>query len=322
MYNPIDLICDHIAPILGDAIRKAYACAKIPFHEIRLRVGQSPSVTSFGRSFFITKQGELTTSSVTDLTVTDHLLQETFMRICHHSVYAFEKELRNGFITLTGGSRVGLAGHIVYENNVIHALRNISSVSIRVASEKRDCSHALLTHILSDDHIRSCAIISPPGGGKTTMLRDLARQLSIRGYRVCVIDERREIAACCDGVSSFDLGPLCDILDGCDKVDGMMWALRSLSPSVMIMDELGKEEESQVVLQGISSGVPTIFSLHAATLQQALRRSSLRILLKENCMDLLIFLGKSDDPGTVTRIYDLSYKEDAALVQNLWHSSA
>lgn len=322
MQQPIQTISQYLPTALRHPIEKAATASLIPIHEIRLRIGHSPSVTSCGQNLFITRQGELTTSPATDLIVTKALLHETFMKACRHSVYAYDKELQNGFITLPGGFRMGIAGRIIYENQNISTVRDISSVSIRIAAEQKGCCHELLPHLVKNGQMRSCAVISPPGGGKTTFLRDIARCLSIRGYRVCIIDERREIAACQDGIASFELGALCDTLDGCDKLDGMMWALRCLSPSVMIMDELGCDEEAKVVLQGINGGVASIFSLHAANLKQALRRSPMRLLLKNQTPELLVFLDNAYHPGRILKIYDLLQEEDLNLVQSLWCSSA
>lgn len=318
----IQTIYQYLPSALSHPIERVVAAGLVPIHEIRLRIGHSPSITSCGQNLFITKRGEITTSPATDLIVTKALLHETFMLACRHSVYAYDKQLRNGFITLPGGFRMGVAGRIIYEDHNISTVRDISSVSIRIAAEQKGCCHELLPHLIKNGQIRSCAVISPPGGGKTTFLRDIARCLSVRGYRVCVIDERREIAACRDGIASYDLGALCDILDGCDKVDGMMWALRCLSPSVMVMDELGCDEEAKIVLQGISGGVTTIFSLHATNLQQALHRSPMRLLLQNRTPELLVFLDNAFHPGHVLTIHDLLQEEDLKLVQSLWCSSA
>ncbi len=293
-----------------------------PIQEMRLRINQPLSIVAGGQNLFITKQGEITISPSVGLKITADDIQHVFMCACQNSVYAYHNQLQNGYITLHGGHRMGLAGHIVYDHDTIHTIRDLSSLSIRIADEKRGCSHAILPYLVHNNVIRSCAIISPPGGGKTTILRDIARHMSVQGHRVCIIDERGEIAGSRQGMPGYDLGPACDVLDGCHKRDGLQWALRCLSPSVMIVDELGDNGEAQAVLQGINGGVATIFSLHAANIHQAMTRSPMQILLRQHAPELCVMLGSSQAPGTITHIYDFSRKEDATLVQNFWNSPA
>ncbi len=315
-------VCRYLPPSIRLIIESVAQNDHFPIQEIRLRANQPLSIVMQGKNLFVTQQGEFTVSPSIGHTITSEDIKTVFMCACQNSVYAYSKELQNGFITLSGGHRMGLAGRVIYENNTISTIRDLSALSIRIASEKKGCCHTILPYLVHDEEIRSCAIISPPGGGKTTVLRDIARSISTRGHRVCIIDERGEIAGCCQGIARYDLGPSCDVLDGCNKTDGLQWALRCLSPSVMIVDELGSDSEAQAVLQGISSGVATVFSLHASNIMQAMRRSPMALLIKQSVPDLLVVLSTSQTPGRIINIYDLSRKEDARFVQNLWNSSA
>ncbi len=315
-------VCHYLPPSIRSIMENIARNDHFPIQEIRLRANQPLSVVTQGKTLFVTHQGEFTVSPSIGHKITSEDIKTIFMCACQNSVYAYSRELQNGFITLSGGHRMGLAGRIVYENNEISTIRDLSALSIRIAGERKGCCHAILPYVIQGEHIRSCAIISPPGGGKTTVLRDIARSISIRGHRVCVIDERGEIAGCSHGITCYDLGPSCDVLDGCSKTDGLQWALRCLSPSVMIVDELGSDTEAQAVLQGISGGVATVFSLHASNMKQAMRRSPMQLLVKQGVPDLLVVLGTSQTPGEIVNIYDFSRKEDARLVQDFWNSSA
>ncbi len=315
-------VCRYLPPFVRPMIENIARNDHFPIQEIRLRVNQPLSVMTQGKNLFITQQGEFTVSPSIGYKITSEDIKTIFMCACQNSVYAYSKELKNGFITLSGGHRMGLAGRIVYENNEISTIRDLSALSIRIAGEKKGCCHAILPYIIEGEQIRSCVIISPPGGGKTTVLRDIARSISIRGHRVCVIDERGEIAGCSHGIPMYDLGPSCDVLDGCDKTDGLQWALRCLSPSVMIVDELGSDTEARAVLQGINGGVATVFSLHASDIKQAMQRSPMQLLIKQGIPDLLVVLGTSQKPGEIVDIYDFSREEDARHVQDFWSSSA
>ncbi len=291
-------------------------------NEVRLRSGQPLCVFMNGKNVFLTQQGEPTSSAAMGYIVTHKEIQDVFLSACKNSVYAYSEQLKKGFLTLSGGHRMAIAGRVVYENANISTMQNITSLSIRIASERKGCSGPLLHHIVQNGQIQSCAIISPPGGGKTTMLRDIARCLSLYGYTVSVIDERGEIAGMNQGIASYDLGVLCDVLDGCKKADGLMMALRGLSPAVMLIDELGSIREAQAVWEGINGGVATIFSLHAATISQAVRREPMKYLLKKNAPDLLVLLSNSDSPGKIRAVYNMRNSEDAEYVANLWNSSA
>ena len=314
---------EEVLPVNINAILKKFTNTNTDnINEIRLRSGQPLCVFMGGKNIFLTQQGEPTSSAAMGYIVDCMEINDLFLSACKNSVYAYSEQLKNGFLTLPGGHRMALAGRVVYDDSKIITLQNISSLSIRIATERKGCSSALLPYIVSDGQIQSCAIISPPGGGKTTILRDVARCLSLYGYTVSIIDERGEIAGMNQGIAAYDLGMLCDVLDGCKKGDGLMMALRGLSPAVMIVDELGSIQEAQAVWEGINGGVATIFSLHAATVSQAVHREPMKYLLKKRAPDLLVLLSDSNNPGKIRSLYSMKNSEDAEYVTSLWNSSA
>ena len=167
---------------------------------------------------------------IIDYIVSREEMKFIIQKISNYSLYACEGEIKQGFITINGGHRVGLAGECVMEGNMVRTIRNISSINIRICKEIIGCSDKIYSYIHEKTRIYNTLIVSPPKCGKTTMLRDIARNISESKKRVTVIDERSEIAACFMGVPQMKLGIRCDVLDNCLKSEGMMMAIRSLSP--------------------------------------------------------------------------------------------
>lgn len=267
--------------------------------ELRLRTGRPLSAVYGRESMFVTPRGELSDRADRAYICTGAQLQQTFYRICRNSVYSYEQELREGFITIPGGHRCGFAGRTVVQNGVVTGLRDISSINIRIARQVRGCGDGILPYICRRGGLQSCLIVSPPGGGKTTVLRDLIRSLSYAGRRVAVIDERGELAAMFGGVPQNDLGPLADVLDGTPKKEGILQALRCLSPDVIAFDELGDTAEAEAVLQGIGAGVPVLASLHAQSAAQAQRRPQAKKLFEAGAIDVVAVLEGAQRPGVL-----------------------
>ena len=205
-------------------------------------------------------------------------LDETLNYMTGYSYYAMEEELKNGYITMNGGHRVGLTGRANYSlkqtgENTLNGLTDIGGLNIRIAHEKKDCAKDAVSFIRNDFNVYNTLIFAPPGVGKTTYLRDLIRLLSYGeekrvGLKVCVVDERSEIAACLNGVPQNDLGPRTDVLDGCPKEIGMRMVLRSMSPQVIAVDELGKKEEFDMLLKMRDSGVAVLGTMHGESVAQ------------------------------------------------------
>lgn len=200
---------------------------------------------------------------------------EVFAEICRYSVYSFENDIAQGFVTISGGHRVGICGTCVYKNGKIETIRDISSLNIRIAHEVKGCSDKLIRTIFSD---KPCSLLL--GGaamsGKTTVIRDLARRLSER-FRVAVIDSRGEISATVRGEPSFDVGLNTDVLCGCGKSDGILMALRTLSPEIIVCDEIGDDERA--IEQCSFCGAKIIASAHAGDFNELSSRSSTRAVM-------------------------------------------
>ena len=232
--------------------------------EIRLRAGR-PSVT-------VNVFGEMKACSAA---FSAKEIADCFAEICRYSVYSYEEEIARGFITLDGGHRVGLCGTAVTKNGRITSLKDISGLNIRIAHQIYGCADELYERVFSSG-LHSLLLAGKPLSGKTTLLRDLARRLGER-YRVVLIDSRGELSASVCGTPSFDVGLNTDALCGCEKSEGIMLSIRSLSPEVIICDEIGNDEAA--VEQAMFCGVKIIASAHADSIDQLKKRPSTRSLM-------------------------------------------
>ncbi len=187
--------------------------------------------------------------------------------LCNHSVYAYLNDLKDGFITIRGGHRVGLAGKCVKKDGQITGITAISGINLRIARQFPGCAAKLAHHLKTSTGIKNTLLISPPQCGKTTYLRDLARIFSVEN-KVTIIDERSEIAGTYEGMPQFDVGPQTDVLDRFPKATGMLMALRSLSPQILITDELGGMDDIEAIHQISGAGCRIIASVHGDDLTE------------------------------------------------------
>lgn len=230
--------------------------------EVRLRVKGALSLVCTDGIYYVTHRGEVTKNYNEAVVVTANDIRRGLELITRSSVYAFENEIRNGYITLPGGHRVGISGDAVTIDGRLSHLRAIQSLNYRFAREVIGAADPIIDRVFDGEKIKNTLIVSPPMCGKTTMLRDIARNLSEAGKKVSIVDERGEIAALSFGVSPFRLGANCDVLSGVNKAEGMLVMLRSMSPDVIITDEIGDKKDFDAISEIKKRGVKVITTLH------------------------------------------------------------
>ena len=218
-------------------------------------------------------------------------IYETMERISRHSFYAFEGELAMGYITLPGGHRVGVAGQAVVEGGVVRSWKYISAVNIRVTHSVPGCADGVLPRITQGGGLLHTMIISPPGCGKTTLLRDIVRQISNGGVTVGLADERSEVAACYQGIPQNDVGMRTDVLDGCPKPIAMDMLLRAMSPQVIAVDELGGGADAYAVDRALNAGVKLLCTAHGASVDDAMANPALAKMLGRGIFERFVVLG-------------------------------
>lgn len=294
--------------------------------ELRFRAGGPLGAVCDGRNRWVTRQGVLGDSPEAAIVVTGEMIKEMLEYISSYSFYAFEEEIRQGFITIPGGHRIGLAGKAVMDGGAVKTIRHISFLNIRLSHQIPGCAGKLLPFLYRDGRIENTLLISPPRSGKTTLLRDLIRLVSDgnaygEGVNTGVVDERGELAACYQGVPQNDLGKRTDVLDGCPKAQGITMLLRSMAPAVIAVDELGTAEDIRAMEFAMNSGCTFLATAHGGSLEEIRRKPLFRGMMEAGLFQRIGVLyvkkdGVSDEAGRrtagrdrVIRLYDDGFQE-------------
>lgn len=273
--------------------------------EIRLRAGNILTVKTKNGIYYVNKNGEFSIYPQRAMFVTPYMVNHTLQIMSRYSLYAYENELRQGYITLPGGHRVGITGTAVLCDGHIESMRCISGLNIRIARQCQGCAESLLPWIRSENSIYNTLIVSPPGHGKTTMLRDLIRILSSKErFMVSVVDERAELSGTREGIARFDLGYCTDVLASCPKIEGMLLMLRSMGPEIMAVDEIGGSGEYEMLNMAINSGVKLLCTIHGESLLQLQQKPEIRDLIIRGMFPRIVVLSAREGPGTIEHIYE------------------
>ena len=239
---------------------------------------------------------------IVDYVTTPMDILNTLQVLCDNSIYSYQSQICQGFITILGGHRIGITGSAVMQNGKVININYISSLNFRIAKEIKGISNNVLPQIIDNNEIKTTLIISPPGYGKTTLLRDLVRNISDNGFTVSLVDERGEIAAMYKGVPQNDVGIRTDVIENVTKSIGMKIAVRTMTPQVIVADEIGTTEDIDAINYAMCSGVKGIFTAHGGNIDEMKKNEILNKLYQQKVFERIIFLEKM---GKVGKIYKL-----------------
>lgn len=300
---------DNLLKILPPYIRECMRSIPLETYEelqeIRLRVKRPVLIKVREKEYGLNTRGICNFTESIILSEED--IKDILNCMSDFSLYSFSDELRQGFITLEGGHRVGLVGKGVIENKTIKTLKYISGMNIRIAHEIIGCSKKVMPYIVTRNKVYHTLIISPPGCGKTTLLRDIIYNLSegfcgYGPYNVGVVDERSEIAACYKGIPQNHIGMRTDVLDGCPKAEGLKMLVRTMSPEIIAVDEIGGEEDCRALEEAINTGVSLICSVHGESLEECRKKPYIKELIQRELFERIIVLSKRKGPCTFENI--------------------
>ncbi len=277
--------------------------------EIRLRVNRPLNLNFAAADLFLGRSG-LTPDPLRGEVVRREDLEQAILFLSNHSLYALDEELRQGFITIPGGHRVGFVGHGVLKEGKIKQLKDFSGINIRITREVKGCADPILPFILKGQHdIHHTIIISPPRCGKTTLLREIISKLSdgfqgFSGFKIGVVDERSELAGSFQGIPRHHLGLRTDVLDHCPKTAGIYLLIRSMSPEIIATDEIGSSADVVAISEAVNAGIRLITTVHGRDIDELSRRPVLQDLLQSRIFTRYVILSDHRGAGTIEGIYD------------------
>ena len=297
-----------LCQVLAVSLRPYFLYTSLDFsklQEIRLRVNQPLLIRHNNKEMLLGVNGQVTNVLSEALIVNASQIRETLEYICDYSIYAYEDEIRHGYITIPGGHRVGLSGKVVLEHGKVESIKHISFLNIRLAHSVMGCANKIMEYIKNESSIYNSLVIAPPGCGKTTLLRDMIRYVSDEcRMTVAVVDERSEIAACYLGVPQNNVGMRTDVLDACPKDQGMIMMIRSMAPMVIAVDELGGTRDIEAMHYAMNSGCKVIATIHGSDYKDVLQRENFKEIICQKYFQRYVVLGPDFKTGNVGAVLD------------------
>lgn len=277
-------------------------------NEIRLRLNKRIVVYIAGKPYYLSYEG-ITNDQEKAIIVSREMLYNIIKRATEHSLYAVNNQLKQGFITVSGGVRIGICGEVVIENGVVQTVKNFSSINIRIAKEVKNCSLGILD-ILLQGGFSNTLIISPPGCGKTTLIRDILWQMSERSYtyNILLADERYEIANCFNGQPMLNVGEFTDVISGAEKGYAFECGIRSMSPDILVTDELATSKDIESIINIANSGIKLLCSVHAKDLDDLKTKPQFKMLIEQKIFKRFVVLSKTRGLGTIEGVFDQSFR--------------
>lgn len=295
--------CSVLTQEISTVLMKTKGEFEYTAQEIILRTNRPVCIECADKRYYFTQNGCATNKLLDQpmLKASKRTLFSVFQNICNYSVYSRQNQINNGFITLKGGHRAGICGTAVINEEKISNIKDISSISIRISREIKNCSDEIVKKINVNKGVLVCG---SPKSGKTTIIRDLARKLSY-DYKVSVIDERNELSSTVNGVAQNDMG-MCDIYENYPKRDAITQAVRSMAPDIIICDELGEERDIDAVMKGVNSGVAFIATMHCDDIKSLKLKRLAKKLLLSSAFSQIVFLDNKENVGKCKAVYSLS----------------
>lgn len=262
--------------------------------ELRLRVNQKLRIKLLDKEITI------------DYLVKSQDMSEVLRRVSTNSIYSIQDNINTGYITSYGGNRIGISGEVVQDEGKIKNIKNVTSMNIRVAHEVIGCSNLVMNKILNQGNVQNTLIVSPPGKGKTTMLRDVIRNISSLGKNVGVVDERCEIANVYQGKPTLNIGPRTDVMSGISKDNGINILVRSMGLDVIATDEIGSTNDCKAIHNAVLCGVSVIATAHGSSYQDL--PYDLQQLIDKGIFKVIIYL--SNEIGRVEKLINLGRSKE------------
>ncbi|MBQ9736917.1 MAG: stage III sporulation protein AA [Clostridia bacterium] len=269
--------------------------------EIRIRSGLPLVIETSKGNFAVLPDGKLSSEVNGAYIAGADDVKRVFYAVCENSIYAFADDIRQGFVTIRGGHRVGITGRATVTNGKIESFREITSLNIRIAREVIGAADSITEHILKPNGILNTLIVSPPMGGKTTVLRDLTRQISDRGIKTAVVDERGELASIFHGVPQNNVGVHTDVIENVSKAEGMTMLLRTMSPELIVTDEISTKRDAEAISRCFGTGVAVVATAHGNSAKEIMKRRPLQEVLGDMGFRQIILL-KKEIVGTDIKI--------------------
>lgn len=286
-----------------EILSKTLKFAKL--YELRLRVNQPICVNYANNFYFLSLEG-LTNLEENAIICSKNLIDSVVLKASNFSLYTINEDIKRGYITLNNGIRIGLVGEVVSENDIVKTIKDFNALNIRIPHEVKNCSLNVINYLIENGQVLNTLIVSSPCGGKTTFIRDLCYQISSRNFplNILLLDERNEISATNKGFSTMNVGKFTDVLLYSTKKMGFENGIRSMSPNIIVTDEIANKEDCDGLLYASNCGINLIATTHAKDISDLKEKNIFNEIIRKKIFKRFVVLSRKNGAGTIEGVFD------------------